>query len=165
MPQDQTRYGYRIRCFDTTKTTPTFDIADPEVTEFSSIYFTQNYPAGLVLDFGFSMRIPSSAFVIPNVTSGSPPVTAPGNSIKLLGTYTEVAKIDATVNLAVVFAVADSGGSTALKAMSTLTPVRLFMTNSVVPNGEQGAFVLTSVEVKAGDAVSIADFTLNLIEP
>lgn len=165
MPQDQTRYGYRIRCFDTTKTTPAFDISDPAVTEFSSTYFEQASPAGLVLDFGFSMRIPSSAFVIPNVTSGSPPVTAPGNSIKLLGTYTEVAKIDAVVNLAVVYAVSDVGGSTALKSITTLTRKRLFMTSSVVANGEQGAFVLTAIDVKAGDAVSIADFTLNLIEP
>lgn len=165
MPQDQTRYGYRIRCFDSTKTAPVFDISDPTVTEFSSTYFEANAPVGLVLDFGFSMRIPSSAFVIPNVTSGTPPVTAPGNSIKLLGTYTEVAKIDAKVDLVVVYAVSDSGGSTALKSMSILTRKKLFMTSSVVANGEQGAFVLTAIDVKAGDAVSIADFTLNLIEP
>lgn len=165
MPQTETRYGYRIRCFDSTKTTPVFDISNPEVTEFSSTYFEQNAPVGLVLDFGFSLRIPSSAFVIPNVNSGTPPVAAPGNSIKLLGTYTEVAKMDAKIDLVVVYAVADSGGTTALKSMSTMTRAKLFMTNSVVPNGEQGAFVLTAIDVKAGDAVSIADFTINLIEP
>jgi hypothetical protein len=164
---DTFRYGYRIRCFDSSKTSPVFSIANPLNTEFSSTYFEGNAPAGLVLDFGYSMRIPSTAFLIPTVTTGTnPPVTGPGSSIKMLGTYTETAKIAGTIDLVVVYAVYDSGwDGTSLKLMSQYEGVtKMLMTSSVVPNGEQGAFVLTSVEVAAGDAVSIADFTINLIE-
>jgi hypothetical protein len=50
-----------------------------------------------------------------------------------------------------------------MSAMSTIN--RILITNSVVPNGQQGAFVLTQTVMNAGDSVSIADFTLNLIEP
>lgn len=165
---DTFRYGYRIRCFDSTKTSPVFSISNPTTTEFSSTYFEANAPTGLVLDFGYSMRIPSTAFVIPTVTTGTnPPVTGPSNSIKLLGTYTETAKIAGTIDLVVIYAVYDSGwDGTSLKLMSQyegITP--MFMTSSVVSNGEQGALVLTSIDVQAGDPVSIADFTLNLIEP
>lgn len=143
--------GYRIRFFDSNQlSTPYSFESSPE---FNSTYFQASTPAGLLLDFGFSIGIPSTAF------------TTSGRSIKLLGTYTENAKISGTADIACIFACVNfpTVHGYAMSAMSTIN--KILITNSVVPNGQQGAFVLTQTVMNAGDSVSIADFTLNLIEP
>ena len=147
-------FGYRIRGFDSTKLSTTYNLASPDTAQFTSTYFQQLAPAGLVVDFGFSSHIPTTAFTIPTGT----------RSLKLLGAYSAIASITATIDLMVVFAVNHSSGP-ANKLFSQLSVTPMFITNSVVENGKQGAFVLTNTVVTAGDVVSIADFTLNLIEP
>lgn len=142
--------GFRIRFFDSSQMSVQYPLNSQ--VEFNSTYFQSNTPIGMLLDFGVSIAIPYNAFV----TSG--------RSIKLLGTYTENAKISGTADLACIFACYDGSGTKG--AFSTLTSVqRILITDSVVPNGQQGAFVLTQTVMNAGDSISIADFTLNLIEP
>lgn len=142
--------GYRIRFFDSSLIGVQNPLAAPE---FTSTYFQANNPAGLLLDFGFSVAIPHNSFVVS------------GRSIKLLGTYTEAAKISGTADLACIFA-CYINGSSANQNMNNFSSVhRVLLTDSVVLNGMQGAFVLTQTTMAAGDSVSIADFTLNLIEP
>lgn len=142
--------GYRIRFFDSSQITTPYPLNSQ--VEFNSTYFQSNTPAGLLLDFGFTIGIPLNAIV----TSG--------RSIKLLGTYTENAKIAGTADLGIIYA-GTNYPSVAGSAFSAIDPRRILITDSVVPNGQQGAFVLTQTVMNAGDSVSIADFTLNLIEP
>lgn len=141
-------YGYRIRFFDSSKIAVSNPLADKE---FTSTVFAQTAPVGMILDFGVTIRIPATAFTISK------------RSIKLLGTYTEVAKFNGVADLACVYAVSLFPTSGAIASLTG--EKRLFMTDSIVPNGQQGAFVLTKTVMQAGDAVTIADFTLNLIEP
>lgn len=140
------RYGYHIRFFDSTQIGVSNPLNDKE---FTSTYFQTANPVGMLLDFGVSVRIPTTAFTVNN------------RSLKLLGTYTETAKISGTADLACVFAVDNYPSSTSGMGNAK----RIFITDSIVPNGLQGAFVLTQTTMIAGDAVTIADFTLNLIEP
>jgi hypothetical protein len=142
--------GYRIRFFDSSKLTTPYPLSSQ--VEFNSTYFQGSNPAGLLLDFGYSIVMPLSAIV------------ASGRSIKLLGAYTEIAKNSGTADLAVVFA-CSAWPSMQNVDLSNAGPIRVLITDSVVPNGQQGAFVLTQTVMNAGDSVSIADFTLNLIEP
>lgn len=142
--------GYRIRFFDSSQITTPYPLSSQ--VEFNSTYFQGSNPAGLLLDFGYSIVIPLSAIV------------ASGRSIKLLGSYTEIAKKSGTADLAVVFS-CNAWPSIQNVDLSHANPIRILITDSVVPNGQQGAFVLTQTVMNAGDSVSIADFTLNLIEP
>lgn len=142
--------GFRIRFFDSSQMSVQYPLNSQ--VEFNSTYFQSNAPIGMLLDFGVSIAIPYNAFV------------ASGRSIKLLGTYTENAKIAGTADLACIFACYDGAGTRG--AFSTINSTqRILITDSVVPNGQQGAFVLTQTVMNAGDSISIADFTLNLIEP
>lgn len=142
--------GYRIRFFDSAQLSTPYSFSAS--AEFNSTYFQANSPAGLLLDFGFTIGIPATAF------------TTSGRSIKLLGTYTESAKISGTADIACIFACTNFPTVHGYP-ISNSQVNRILITNSVVPNGQQGAFVLTQTVMNAGDSVSIADFTLNLIEP
>lgn len=148
-----TRSGFRIRVFDSSQLTTPYPLSSQ--IEYSSTYFTGNAPAGLLLDFGFTIGIPHNAFVI----SGN------GRSIKLLGTYTENAKATGNADLVCILA-CDNWPSVHGYAMGQLSYAnKILITDSVVANGSQGALVLTSTSMNVGDSVSIADFTINLIEP
>lgn len=142
--------GYRIRFFDSSQITTPYPLNSQ--VEFNSTYFQAENPAGLLLDFGFTIAMPLTAIV------------ASGRSIKLLGTYTETAKISGTANLGIIYS-CEGYPAIAGYPLNQVNPIRILITDSVVPNGEQGAFVLTQTVMNAGDSVSIADFTLNLIEP
>lgn len=142
--------GYRIRFFDSSQITTPYPLSSQ--VEFNSTYFQAANPAGLLLDFGYTIGMPLSAIV------------ASGRSIKLLGTYTENAKISGTADLGIVYACNNFPRVNGYD-LNQVAPIRVLITDSVVPNGMQGAFVLTQTVMNAGDSVSIADFTLNLIEP
>ena len=142
--------GYRIRFFDSSQITTPYPLNSQ--VEFNSTYFQAVNPAGLILDFGFTIAMPLTAIV------------ASGRSIKLLGTYTENARISGTADLGIIYS-CENYPTIVGQSLNQVNPIRILITDSVVPNGEQGAFVLTQTVMNAGDSVSIADFTLNLIEP
>lgn len=142
--------GYRIRFFDSSQITTPYPLNSQ--VEFNSTYFQAASPAGLLLDFGFTIAMPLTAIV------------ASGRSIKLLGTYTENARISGTADLGIIYS-CENYPTLVGNQLNQLEPIRILITDSVVPNGMQGAFVLTQTVMNAGDSVSIADFTLNLIEP
>jgi hypothetical protein len=142
--------GYRIRFFDSSQITTPYPLNSQ--VEFNSTYFQAASPAGLLLDFGFTIAMPLTAIV------------ASGRSIKLLGTYTENARISGTADLGIIYS-CENYPTLVGNQLNQIGPIRILITDSVVPNGQQGAFVLTQTVMNAGDSVSIADFTLNLIEP
>ena len=142
--------GYRIRFFDSSQITTPYPLNSQ--VEFNSTYFQAASPAGLLLDFGFTIAMPLTAIV------------ASGRSIKLLGTYTENARISGTADLGIIYS-CNNYPTLVGYPLNQIAPIRILITDSVVPNGQQGAFVLTQTVMNAGDSVSIADFTLNLIEP
>ena len=143
--------GYRIRFFDSSQITTPYPLNSQ--VEFNSTYFEAASPAGLLLDFGFTIAMPMTAIV------------ASGRSIKLLGTYTENARISGTADLGIIYSCENYPSTIVGQSLNRVEPIRILITDSVVPNGMQGAFVLTQTVMNAGDSVSIADFTLNLIEP
>lgn len=142
--------GYRIRFFDSSQITTPYPLNSQ--VEFNSTYFQAASPAGLLLDFGFTIAMPLNAIV------------ASGRSIKLLGIYTENARISGTADLGIIYS-CENFPTIVGYSLQQIDTIRILITDSVVPNGQQGAFVLTQTVMNAGDSVSIVDFTLNLIEP
>lgn len=157
---DHPSEAFRIRVFNNTIATPLNNV------ELLTYMESNNAPPGLLLDFGVSAKIPSSALQKVrtekrNATTND--LESIQISLKLSGTYSEQAKATGIVGFFVVYQVNDSNPQTP-RFTDLYQRAICFASDSIAANGGQAAMILSATDLTVGDNVILADLTLNLIE-